>query len=406
MRVALISMHTCPLASPGAGNAGGMNVYVRRMAAELAALGVPTDVFTREHPGEHCPVEALAEGARVVHVPAGPLDAPKESLYQFVPAFLWGVLRFANVNGVSYDVIHSHYWLSGRAGLDLRAEWKVPLIATFHTLGEAKLQARAGEHESDLRVRWERRIVGGADALMVSTNHEREALQRLYAVQPGKVAVVAPGVDVDLFRPIDLAHAREALGLDGRRYLLFVGRLDPLKGLDLALEAMALLEDQDDLQLMVVGGEQDGKAESVRMLDLARRLGVQERVRFAGAVPHEAMPYYYSAAEALVMPSYYESFGLAALEAMACGTPVVAARVGGLPWVVRDGVTGFLVPWHCPEPFSRRIEVLLTNKALRDTMGRAARERALTRDWREVARETVALYTETITAERQVSTSA
>ncbi|MBM3946932.1 MAG: glycosyltransferase family 1 protein, partial [SAR202 cluster bacterium] len=197
-----------------------------------------------------------------------------------------------------------------------------------------------------------------------------------------------------------------ALGLDGRRYLLFVGRLDPLKGLDLALEAMALLEDQDDLQLMVVGGEQDGKAESVRMLDLARRLGVQERVRFAGAVPHEAMPYYYSAAEALVMPSYYESFGLAALEAMACGTPVVAARVGGLPWVVRDGVTGFLVPWHCPEPFSRRIEVLLTNKALRDTMGRAARERALTRDWREVARETVALYTETITAERQVSTSA
>lgn len=406
MRVALVSMHTCPLASPGEGNAGGMNVYVRHLATELAALGSTADVFTRQHPGDHAEVEELCPGARIVHIPAGPASASKESLYQHIPAFLWGVLQFARRNALAHDVVHGHYWLSGRAGLDLRDAWNAPLVATFHTLGEAKLQARAGEREPDLRVRWERRIVADADALMVSTDHERDSLMRLYGVSSGKIAVIAPGVDVSLFKPLGTSPAQQTLGLDGKRVLLFVGRLDPVKGLDIALEAMSLLEDQNNLEMVVVGGEQDGKTESVRLSALAHKLGVGDRVRFTGAVAHQDLPYYYSAAEALVMPSYYESFGLAALEAMACGTPVVAARVGGLPWVVRDGVTGYLVPWHCPEPFSRRLEVLLTNKALRDSMGRAARERALTRDWRQVAREVLALYTETISGERQVSESA
>ncbi|MSQ12618.1 MAG: glycosyltransferase family 1 protein [Dehalococcoidia bacterium] len=406
MRVALISMHTCPLASPGEGNAGGMNVYVRHAATELAALGSIADVFTRQHPGDHEEVEQLCDGARIIHVPAGPASTSKEALYEYVPTFLWGVLQFARRNGLAYDVVHGHYWLSGRAGLDLRDAWNTPLVATFHTLGEAKLQARAGEREPDLRVLWERRIVAGADALMVSTEHERDALQRLYGVSSSKIAIIAPGVDVNLFKPLGISLAQQALGLDGKRVLLFVGRLDPVKGLDIALEAMSLLEDQNDLEMVVVGGEQDGKTESGRLQALAQRLGVGDRVRFTGPVAHEDLPYYYSAAEALVMPSYYESFGLAALEAMACGTPVVAARVGGLPWVVRDGVTGYLVPWHCPEPFSRRLEVLLTNKALRDSMGRAARERALTHDWREVAREMLALYTETMNGERRISKSA
>ena len=178
--------------------------------------------------------------------------------------------------------------------------------------------------------------------------------------------------------------------------LLFVGRLDPLKGFDLALHAMALLENSGDLEMVVVGGEQEGKNETSRLKAAAHMLGIEEYVRFAGVVPHDELPNYYSAAEALIMPSYYESFGLAALEALACGTPVVATRVGGLPSVVHDGETGFLVPWHCPEPFAQRLEILLSNQELRDTMGRAARQHASARGWRTVAQETLLLYTEAI----------
>ncbi len=403
MRAAVISFHTCPLDAPGEKNAGGMNVYVRRLAQELGALGCKTDIFTREHGPEHQPIEEISEGARVIHIPAGPITTPKEGLYDFVPGFTLGVLQFAERNGLRYDIIHAHYWLSGVAALELRAAWNAPVIATFPTLSEIKQPARLGESEPDIRVEQERRIIAEADALLVSTSYEQIALERLYEVQPVKVLVLPPGVDTELFRPVERIAAHDALGLNGRRVLLFVGRLDPLKGLEIVLEAMALLEDRDDVELVVVGGEQEGKSETARLRRVADVLGLGDHVRFVGMVPHEDLPNYYSAAEALVMPSYYESFGLAALEAMACGTPVVAARVGGLPAVVRDGETGFLVPWHCPEPFSQRIEMLLTNKGLRDSMGRAARERAAMRDWNTVAQETLALYAEAANTRRSRS---
>ena len=390
-RVALLSFHTCPLEAPGEKNAGGMNVYVHRLAQELSAQGCAVDVFTRAHGSRHA-IEDIAASARVIHIPAGPATTVKEDMPQHVDTFVAGVRHFAQEYGLHYQAIHAHYWLSGMAGLALRDVWKAPLITTFHTLAEVKRQSRVGENEPDIRLQSEKRIINDSDALLVSTAHEQQALERLFDVEPEKVSVLPPGVDLSLFQPVSVTDARETLGLNGKRMLLFVGRLDPLKGLDIVLHAMALLEERNSLELVVVGGEQEGKNETARLRNVASVLGLERQVRFVGVVPHEDMPSYYSAAEALVMPSYYESFGLAALEAMACGTPVVAARVGGLPAVVRDGETGFLVPWHCPEPYAQRIEVLLNNKGLRDAMGHAAREHALARDWGAVAREALVLY--------------
>jgi D-inositol-3-phosphate glycosyltransferase len=405
MRVALLAMHTCPLALPGERDAGGMNVYVRSLARELGNQGIAVDIFTRAHGDDHHIVEEAGPNARVIHIPAGPADATKEGLAQYTGLFASRILAFGAQDGVAYSAVHAHYWLSGVAGLRLREAWGTPLVATFHTLGDIKLQSRAGQEESAERIAWERRICMEADALMVSTAHEQQAIHELYGVPLARIATIAPGVDLGLFRPINPPRAQEAIDMVGKRLLLFVGRLDPLKGVDLALEAMAYLDDRE-VELAVVGGEQDGKHVMERLRRLVGGFGLKGRVHFTGPVPHERLPQYYSAAEALVMPSYYESFGLVALEAMACGTPVVAARVGGLASLVQDGETGFLVPWHCPEPFANRLEVLLSHPDLRDAMGRAARARAQLRGWPLVARETAALYTGVVNASRSAASRA
>lgn len=369
-----------------------MNVYVLRLAEEMARSGYPTDVYTRLHNPDEPSIIELASGARVVHLPGGPTDATKEELPQYLPEFSANLQHFVQTQQLRYDLLHSHYWLSGWAGLDLARAWEVPHVVTFHTLAEVKVRVRFGETETEMRFGAERQVADLADAIVVNGEHERDALQRLYASNEGKVHVISPGVDHDLFRPLDQQYAQEAIGLEGRRVLLFVGRLDSLKGLELLVQAVSMMDDLTDVELVIVGGDPDRRAETIRLKTLASQLGVGAHVRFTGPVPHERLPFYYNSAEVLVMPSYYESFGLAALEAMACGTPVVAARVGGLASLVEDGETGYLVPWHCPEPFSRRLEVLLTHRNLRDTMGRAARQKALARDWGVVARETLDLY--------------
>lgn len=396
MRVAFICYHTCPLARLGERSSGGMNVYVRYLAGALARQGWGVDIFTRRHSQEEPPVVSLGEGVRVVHLPGGPEGEGKERLHLYLEQFASALLGYAEAHRLRYDLVHSHYWLSGLVGLELAREWGVPHIACFHTLAEVKRRARVGEREPHRRIAGERRVVAGADRVVAFTPHERDALVRYYGADPDRVAVVPCGVDTSLFRPLNPLHARKALGLDGQGVLLFVGRLEPLKGVELLLQAVALLDGREGVRVLIVGGGPHPGVAVNGLRDLACSLGIAPRVEFVGSVPHASLPLYYSAADALVLPSYYESFGLVALEAMACGTPVVAARVGGLRSIVRDGETGYLVPWHCPEPYAQRLEVLLRNEHLRRSMGERARRLALGMDWARVAQAMVSLYREAV----------
>ena len=391
-RIAILSVHACPTTQLGLRDSGGMNVYVHHLAQELAAQGLAVDIFTRRHDQDDPEVVEMAPGARLVHLDAGPPEAPKESLFGHLPAFRDGLLRFAADRGLRYDVVHSHYWLSGVVGMDLASRWGVPHATTFHTLARSKTLAGVGEREPVRRHRMESRIAAEADAVIVSAPYERDLLARHFDVPPERVRVVPCGVDTTLFRPMGRAHARALLGLDGLPVALFVGRLDPVKGADILLEAVAGMASPENTQVLVVGGDAEREPEAARLHGLSQELGLGDRARFEGTIPHEDLPLYYSAADVLVMPSYVESFGLAALEAMACGTPVVATRVGGLASLVKDGGSGYLVPWHCPEPFTHRLEMLLSHPGLRDSMGEAARRQAQEHSWSAVARTVATVY--------------
>ena len=394
--LALLSFHGCPVARLGEKDTGGMNVYVLQLAREYARRGNQVDVYTRCHDPHDPQIVELAKGARVIHLNAGPHHEPKENLHEYIPEFVEELFRFQRSDGVRYDLIHSHYWLSGLAGMILSQKWDIPHFSTFHTLAKVKLRARAGEKESELRVSSEGRVIECADSLIVSTEQEKEDLVRLYQAAPYKVGVIPAGVDLDLFRPVAREEARRMLGLTEKRGILYVGRVEPLKGLDILLEAVARLDDPGDTRLLIVGGASTFDTELNRLQSLTSELGISHMVTFTGAVPQDELPNYYGAADIFVLPSHYESFGLAALEAMACGIPVVASRVGGLKAFIRDGETGYLIPWRCAEPFAQRLDMLLANPALRETMGRAARSKAQEMGWSRVADRMLDYYSSVI----------
>lgn len=398
MRIAVVSVHGCPLLTAGAREAGGMNVYIATLSRELGRRGIEIDVFSRWHDPEIPQIEQLGDNVRVIHLDAGGRNfLSKDEIYPHLTEFQEGVLAFERAGGRGYDVIHSHYWLSGLVALDLQRRWQAPHVAMFHTLGAVKNQARAGEHESDLRIRSEQEVIHHADAVVVASPQEEALLRRLYQHATAKLRVIPCGVDIDTFRPLEMATARRHLGLNGERILLFVGRPDPLKGLEILIGAASLLEHPKGVRVLVVGGEGDHSESAYRPIHaLAQTLDIAEQVSFTGAVSQQMLPYYYSAADVCVVPSYYESFGLVALEAMACGTPVVASRVGGLQSTVRDGETGYLIPWHCPEPFAERLELLLVNETLRQSLGEAAHAAAQAYRWPAVADSVLGLYDELI----------
>ena len=389
--LAALSFHGCPVARLGEKDTGGMNVYVLQMARELAGRGHRVDVFTRCHDPHDDRIVELCEGARVVHLSAGPLSESKMALFGHIPEFVDNLLDFAHSEDRSYDLIHSHYWLSGHIGLEVNRLWGVPHLTTFHTLALAKLRAHAGEDEAEMRLSVEGDVMEAVDGVVVSTEQERDDLRRLYGLDSERVHVVTPGVDLDLFNPGERAGARERLGLKGEPTVLYVGRIEPLKGLDLLLEAVAML-DAADSRLLIVGGAPGRDDELERLRRRARELGIGGKVTFTGALKQAELPDYYRAADVFVLPSYSESFGLVALEAMACGTPVVASRVGGLKTFIRNGHTGYLIPWHCPEPFAQRIDMLLSNPPLRETMGWAAADHARHMSWGASADSLSRLY--------------
>jgi D-inositol-3-phosphate glycosyltransferase len=393
LSIAVLSAHTSPLARPGGAKAGGLNVYVLELARQLAGAGCIVDIFSRATSLDTPEVTQLEPGLRVIHLQAGPARSlPPEEVYEQLDAFYAALLAFNLRNEVSYDVVHSHYWLSGLVGERLKTAWRVPHVAMFHTLGEIKNRSSLSEHETELRIESERAVLRGADRVICATEQERAFLRQLYGADVAKVSVIPLGVDMDRFRPAAKQAARETLGLKDERIVLFVGRIEPLKGVDILINAAAMLESDVDCSVLIVGGDEASQPEVEALQGLARQRGIEHRVAFVGAVDHEKLPLYYNAADVCVVPSHYESFGLVAVEAMASGVPVVASRVGGLTGTVKDGETGYLIPWLCPEPFAERIELLLDNEPLRQNLGEAAREAVARYRWENVAEAVLQVY--------------
>jgi D-inositol-3-phosphate glycosyltransferase len=393
-RVAVLSYHTSPLAEVGGPQVGGMNVYVRELCQALGSRGYALDVFTRRSSPVAPQIQPFGPNARVINIDAGPpVSTAKEALPQYITAFTQAVTAFGERERLSYAMVASHYWMSGLSGVELAQLWHVPHVVMFHTLGEVKNRARSTEHETHQRIDAERDIISEADAITVASQHEADLLVELYAADRAKIVEVPCGIDLELFTPLPREIARSEVGLpQDARVILFVGRIEPLKGVDLLVAAAAELRDIDNLRAVIIGGDVSALPEIERLRAQARHLGIERRVVFLGAVEHAQLPSYYSAADVCVVPSFYESFGLAAIESMACGTPVVASKVGGLADTIIDGVTGFLVWPLEAATFAERLRRLLTHDDLRQSFSEAGQNAVERYRWSNIANEVANLY--------------
>ncbi len=401
--IALLSVHGCPFARLGERDSGGMNVYLLQVARELGRRGHKADVYTRVHDPNDPEIVELGENARVIHLYAGPHGETKQGLRRHIPQFIQSLSAFQRRGGTAYDLVHSHYWLSCAAGVELSRMWDVPHVATFHTLARAKMEARPAEREPQARVDAEAAVTRSAHSIVVSTERERGDLARLYGLPPGKVRVVPAGVDLEMFRPMDREESRRRLGLPQERIILAVAqRIEPLKGLDVIIEALAIMDGRENTRFVIVGGDESSASEIARLQSLAQRLGVGDRVTFTGAVRQDELPAYYSAANVCVLPSYYESFGLAALESLACGAPVVSASVGGPMSFIAEGENGFLVPDRSPRSYADAIESVIGDGRPNPAMAQAARRTAAGMGWDSVVDKLLAHY-DSIIAERWAS---
>lgn len=400
-RVAVLSVHTSPLAQPGTGDAGGMNVYVLQTSLELARRGVEVEIFTRATSSADQPIVPVAPGVIVRNVVAGPFEGlDKNDLPTQLCAFTAGVLRAEATHEPGYyDVVHSHYWLSGQVGWLAADRWAVPLVHTAHTLAAVKNASLAtgDTPEPPMRSIGEQQVVDEADRLIVNTEHEAQQLVSLHDADPARIDVVHPGVDLQTFTPGDRQSARDALGLrPDARIVAFVGRIQPLKAPDVLLRAVALLP---EVQVVIAGGPSgSGMATPDNLVHLAAELGISDRVTFMPPQSRDDLVRVYRAADIVAVPSYSESFGLVAVEAQACGTPVVAAAVGGLPVAVRHGVSGALVDGHDPQAWAKTLgEVFATGPA---SLGPAAVEHAATFSWAHTVDALLAGYGRAISDHR------
>lgn len=406
-RIAMLSYHTCPLATLGGKNTGGMNVYVRDLSIALGRLGIHVDVFTRSQ-DEHVPhvLHDLGFGNRVVHIPAGPEHpTSKDELVNYIPQFVEGIKSFASEKGLQYDLVHSHYWMSGLAGRSLKEFWGIPLVHMYHTLGEMKnrVAKKPAEKEGGYRIAIEKQLLNISDRIVAATLAERAQLEWLYKADVKKIDVIPPGVDVSHFYPIPVDEAREFIGVKpDDQMVLFVGRIEPLKGVDTLIQAMSCLNLREistskPIFLTIIGGDPDVNpadmsGEMTRLQKMSNDLCMGKMVVFLGKRGQDTLPYYYSSADVVVMPSHYESFGMVALEAMACGTPVIASQVGGLAFLVQDGITGYHVPDDDPGELCGRLMELLGDRKLRDTLGSQANNYAQLYSWEKISVQIVELY--------------
>ncbi len=403
----MLSVHACPLAKLGGRDSGGMNVYVRELARTLGRRGIEVDVFTRWREKYDPRIQQLGENARVIHIESGPIGYwPKMAVYDHLDEFTTKLEEHVAAEGRSYDLIHSHYWLSASVARTLAARWSVPRIQMFHTLGLVKREVMDEDvdGESDVRVAIEREAVRDSAAVVAASEIELGELRDLYGADRSKVRIIPCGVDPDLFRPIRQADARERLGLDQcERLVLFVGRIEQIKGIDVLLRALGLLffrrpDLRNDVCLLVVGGALDPNddAPETEKIQELRRLVHQHRmeanVNFVGSLDQPTLALYYAAADVCAVPSLTESFGLVALEAMACGTPVVGTRVGGLQTLIEHGESGLLVPAGDYQALAEAIAEVLTDHRLRMHLAHGARDRAEHFTWENVGQQITALY--------------
>lgn len=407
----MLSVHTSPLEQPGTKDAGGMNVYISQTAVEMARRGVSVEVFTRATSSDQPPAVELVPGVLVRHIPAGPFEPlERGELPSQLCAFTSGVLRTEAFQEPGYyDLIHSHYWLSGQVGWLARDRWGVPLVHTAHTLAKVKNAALASGDTPEPRTRviGEEQVVAEADRLVVNTEVEADQLVRLYDADPDAVRTASPGVDLERFRPGSQAEARAALGIPADAVVFaFAGRIQPLKAPDVLLRAAAALVRRDPalrrrLVVLVAGGPSGTGLEQPRLLmDLAAGLGIDDVTRFLPPQGGRDLVNVYRAADAVAVPSHNESFGLVALEAQACGTPVVAARVGGLPVAVDDGVSGLLVPTHDTEDWADALARVALRTGVRATLSRGAREHAQRFSWQRTTDALLDIYREAMRAFR------
>jgi D-inositol-3-phosphate glycosyltransferase len=412
-RVAMISMHTCPLATLGGKKTGGMNVYVRDISRELARRGIKVDVFTRSEDDCQPTIRHdLGFGARVIHIKAGPeRPRPLTEIAQYVDQFVSGVTRFAENEELSYDLIHSHYWLSGQVSEELSQRWdNVPVVQMFHTLGHMKNRIAQSESERvpQARIDGEGHVMSVTDRIIAATPAEYAQLHWLYRTDMSKVITIPPGVDLELFQPINKMMAKEQVGIEAEeKNILFAGRIEPLKGVDTLLCAIALIrkeapESVKNVCVTIIGGDpwnDNPDEEMARLHQLRNELGVNEVVTFVGAKDQDDLPSYYAAAEMVVMPSHYESFGMVALEAMAMRTPVIASEVGGLAFLVQDGINGFHVPSRDPESLAERIFTLLSDDDCRQTLARQAGRYAQDFAWPNIVDQMLEVYSDLLTTD-------
>jgi len=394
--VAYLSLHTCPLQQPGSADAGGMNVYIRELGRAMAESGVEVTVFTRRVDETTPDVVEVVPGFNVVHIEAGPRRRlPTGDLTGLVGAFAESTLHWIDENGRSFDILHSHYWLSGWAGVLLKEKLDIPLANSFHTLGRIKdLTRRSDEQpEGALRTLTEEEVIARSDCVVASTPYEFDDLVEHYGADPARLCTSPPGIRHDVFKPGDRENARMWTGLNRGHNILFVGRIQPLKGVDIAMRALSLMT-TPDTYFVIIGGPSgsEGPAEIERLHHIAAETGISDRVHFIPPVARDQLVAFYQAADVVVMPSRSETFGLVAAEAQSCGTPVVAADVGGLPYIIEDGTSGLLVEGHEPADYAAALDRVLGDGKLADHLSAGAIEHSNRFSWTATVSRFMELY--------------
>jgi len=393
LQIAMFSIHSSPIGELGTKNTGGMSVYIRELARQLGARGHCIDIYTRLNGSKHNQIIDLDDNVRLIHLSAGNNGyVHKLALYYYLSDFFRALQRFKQQESLDYDLIHSHYWLSGRLGSQVQDRWNLPHIVMFHTLGTVKNIAGVADQEPDLRIATEKKLAKTCQRILAPTAREKNNLLTYYNAPAEKIGVVPCGVNLDLFQPMDRAAARQRLGFDDNESIvLYVGRFDPIKGIDRLLKAATHLQDHR-LRLVIIGGDGPDTPEYQNLQKMTRKLGLQNTVTFVGRIEQKHLPPYYSAADVLVVPSHYESFGLVGLESLACGTPVVAADVGAMRGILRDGETGQIVTPADPRALAQAIETFITGSGPKKLSADMIRASVLKFGWSNVAAAVIDEY--------------
>ena len=392
-KIAFVSMHVCPLGKLGEDKVGGMNVYIMNLAAALADIDNDIDIFTRKHDLNDPVIVKISEKIRIIHLDAGPIMDDNNDLYNFMDEFTNNIIKFNSLEQIKYNIIHSHYWLSGPVANILSDKWEIPNVITFHTLSAIKLKASSSIVEHDKRYEVEKDSMSKVDSIIVSTKSELEDIRKLYGILDEKIKVIPPGVNLELFRPMNKIESKKSLGLYDNNVILYVGRIDPIKGLYTLLDSVFNLNDSYNIKLIIVGGELNKSQDLINLQNYTVDKNKSHIVDFVGIVDQSNLPIYYNAADLFLLTSYYESFGLSVLESLSCGTPAIVSNVGGLSNLIDNGVNGYLVNDISPKSFKTYIEYFFKNINIKKS-SIECRKKAEYYQWSKSGRSMFNLYKE------------